>query len=71
MASDSAIQPIQVGSVEDTLRVSEQLLNLDMLVTPIRPPTVPAGSSRLRVTLSAIHTREHIDRLVEALRGCF
>lgn len=69
MASDSAIQPIQVGSVEESLRVSEQLLDLGVLVTPIRPPTVPAGSSRLRVTLSAIHTREHIDRLVEALQS--
>ena len=69
MASESAIQPIPVGSVEETLKVSEQLLSFGILVMPIRPPTVPAGSSRLRVTLSAIHTREHIDRLVEALQN--
>ena len=69
MPSDSAIQPIEVGSIEDVLRVSDQLLDAGILVTPIRPPTVPAGRSRLRVTLSAIHTREHIDRLVEALQN--
>ncbi|KEQ12740.1 8-amino-7-oxononanoate synthase [Endozoicomonas montiporae] len=68
-ASESAIQPIHVGSIEKVLRVSKQLLDLGVLVTPIRPPTVPAGSSRLRVTLSTAHTREHIDRLIDALQS--
>lgn len=68
MASGSAIQPILAGSVERAVKLSRQLLDQGILVTAIRPPTVPRGSSRLRVTLSTAHTHEHIDRLVEALQ---
>ena len=68
MASQSAIQPLLTGSVEQTVKIAEQLLDLGIMVTAIRPPTVPKGSSRLRVTLSAVHTLDHIDQLVDALQ---
>ena len=67
MFSETAIQPVLSGSVEQTLSVSEQLSRQGILVTPIRPPTVPEDRSRLRITLSAAHSKEHINRLVEAL----
>ena len=67
IASSTAIQPVLSGSVEQTLRASEQLLKAGILATPIRPPTVPKGCSRLRITLSAAHQKYHIDQLVAAL----
>ena len=67
LPSSTAIQPVLSGSVQQTLNASEQLLKHGILVTPIRPPTVPKGCSRLRITLSAAHEKTHIDRLVEAL----
>ena len=68
MPSETAIQPILVGDNFRALQISESLLEQDILVTAIRPPTVPAGSARLRVTLSAEHEKQHIDRLIAALR---
>ena len=65
--SQSAIQPIITGKAEDALALSQQLLQQGLLVSAIRPPTVPPNSSRLRITLSAGHTTEHIDRLITAL----
>jgi 8-amino-7-oxononanoate synthase len=65
--SISPIQPIMVGEVEAALRLSDRLQQQGILVTAIRPPTVPQGSARLRVTLSAQHTHDEIARLVEAL----
>jgi 8-amino-7-oxononanoate synthase len=67
--SQSAIQPIIIGKAEDALALSQQLLQQGLLVSAIRPPTVPPNSSRLRITLSAAHTTEHIDRLIAALAG--
>ncbi len=67
MPSRTPIQPIHVGPAEGALALSEALLREGMLVTAIRPPTVPANTARLRVTLSAAHTQGHVDRLVEAL----
>jgi len=66
-ASDSAIQPIIIGDTETAVTISQRLFDQGLQVTAIRPPTVPQGTARLRVTLSAGHTREHIDRLVAAL----
>lgn len=66
-ASQSAIQPIIIGKAEDALALSQALLKQGLLVSAIRPPTVPPNSSRLRITLSAAHTTEHIDRLITAL----
>jgi 8-amino-7-oxononanoate synthase len=65
--SQSAIQPIIIGKAEDALALSQQLLQQGLLVSAIRPPTVPPNSSRLRITLSAAHTTEHIDHLIAAL----
>lgn len=66
-ASDSAIQPLIVGENEHALRLAEQLRNRGCWLTAIRPPTVPAGTARLRVTLTAAHQPEDIDHLLEVL----
>jgi len=65
--SITAIQPIIVGDDKKTVELSAQLFASGLLVTAIRPPTVPKDASRLRITLSAAHTKNHIDQLVEAL----
>ncbi len=67
MPSDSAIQPIMIGSTEKTVRISERLRNSGILVTAIRPPTIPEDTARLRVTLSAKHTKDDIVKLLDAL----
>ena len=67
MASDTAIQPIIVGSNESVLYASDQLFAQGIHVTGIRPPTVPEGTGRLRVTLCAEHEEDHVDRLVGGL----
>ena len=68
MDSETPIQPILVGEARDAVRLSEALLARGILVTAIRPPTVPAGSARLRVTLSAAHDTAQVDRLLDALQ---
>jgi 8-amino-7-oxononanoate synthase len=67
MDSQSAIQPIIIGQAEDALAVSQALLEQGLLVSAIRPPTVPQGTSRLRITLSAAHSDEMVARLVDVL----
>jgi len=66
--SASQIIPLVVGSAERTLRLAEELRAAGFLVPPIRPPSVPAGASRLRLSLSYGHTPAMIDDLVAALR---
>ena len=61
--SHTAIQPLLVGDDKKALHISQQLFKRGLLVTAIRPPTVPEGTSRLRITLSA----GHITRLIETL----
>ena len=68
MASNTPIQPIIIGDNQRALAISNKLLNQGLLVTAIRPPTVPEGSARLRVTLSAAHEKEHVDKLLIALK---
>jgi 8-amino-7-oxononanoate synthase len=65
--SATAIQPVIVGSAARALEVSARLLERGLLVPAIRPPTVPRGTSRLRVSLSAGHTSEDVERLARAL----
>jgi len=65
--STTPIQPIILGSSATVVSASIALENKGILVSAIRPPTVPKNEARLRVTFSTTHTEEHIDRLVEAL----
>jgi 8-amino-7-oxononanoate synthase len=65
--SATAIQPLIAGSAEKALAWSEQLAQQGILVTAIRPPTVAPNSARLRVTFSASHDDEHLQRLLQAL----
>ncbi|MGN2254090.1 8-amino-7-oxononanoate synthase [Frateuria sp. GZRe12] len=66
-ASDTPIQPLLLGDADSALAAARALEARGLLVTAIRPPTVPAGQARLRITLSAAHEEEHVDRLLEAL----
>lgn len=67
MESMTPIQPIVIGEAADAVALSEALLERGLLVPAIRPPTVPKGTARLRVTLSAAHTEAQVDRLLDAL----
>ena len=67
MASASPIQPILIGDSQQATDISNALLHAGFLVSAIRPPTVPQGSARLRVTFSALHEELQVDRLLEAL----
>ena len=66
-SSTSAIQPLVLGDAQAALDAAQALEQQGLLVTAIRPPTVPAGSARLRITLSAAHEEEHVDQLLDAL----
>jgi 8-amino-7-oxononanoate synthase len=66
--SDSPIQPVVCGSNTAALAASGHLRERGLIVSAIRPPTVAEGTSRLRISLSAAHEAEHVDRLVAALR---
>lgn len=63
----SAIQPVIIGDSQQALDISKALLKAGFLVSAIRPPTVPKGSARLRVTFSALHEEQYVDRLLDAL----
>jgi 8-amino-7-oxononanoate synthase len=66
-ASESPIQPVILGSADAAVRAQNELLDSGFLVVAIRPPTVPAGTARLRITFTAAHTEAQVDALVEAL----
>lgn len=65
--SFSPVQPIIIGDEARTLAIAEKLAERGILIIAIRPPTVAAGSSRLRITFSAEHTLEHVEQLLLAL----
>lgn len=71
MDSFTPIQPILIGDSARALRLSQMLRERGLLVTAIRPPTVPAGSARLRVTLSAAHSAAQVQLLLDALSDCY
>ena len=68
--SGSPIQPIMVGDSATALKAQAFLADKGFLLVAIRPPTVPQGSARLRCTLTAAHTEDHVDRLLDALAFC-
>lgn len=68
LPSDTAIQPVVVGGNADVLALSAALRKRGLWVPAIRPPTVPAGSARLRISLSAAHTGTDLDALCSALQ---
>lgn len=67
MNSPTAIQPIVIGANDQALQISQALEQQGILITAIRPPTVPQGTARLRITLSAEHEEQDIERLLVAL----
>jgi 8-amino-7-oxononanoate synthase len=71
LPSETAIQPVFVGQAEEASRLSEKLKTLGIWVSPIRYPTVPKGTDRLRITLSALHEEQDISALVDALQIAF
>ena len=71
MASSSAIQPLMIGDAGRAMELSTKLHDRGLLIGAIRPPTVPAGTSRLRITLSAGHSKEQVERLLEHLAACW
>ncbi|MDE2178775.1 MAG: 8-amino-7-oxononanoate synthase [Xanthomonadaceae bacterium] len=66
-ASVTPIQPLRLGDSAAAMRAAAALETCGLLVTAIRPPTVPAGTARLRITLSAAHDAADVDRLLDAL----
>ncbi len=70
MNSSSAIQPLLIGEAEEAMAVSQRLRERGLLISAIRPPTVPAGTSRLRITLTAAHSDSQVDQLLEHLSAC-
>jgi 8-amino-7-oxononanoate synthase len=67
MESQTPIQPLLIGDSQQAVLLSQQLLELGFLVSAIRPPTVPQGKARLRVTFSANHQTKEVDLLLSAL----
>ena len=67
---DSAIFPVVTGTPDRALAMAARLRELGILAKPIRPPTVPQGTSRIRFAVTSAHTVEHIDRAIAALRAC-
>ncbi len=67
-SSETPIQPLLLGEGETALQVAAGLRAKGLYVRAIRPPTVPQGTARLRICISAAHEHRHIDRLIEGLR---
>lgn len=67
MDSVTPIQPLLIGDNQHAMQISQSLLEAGILISAIRPPTVPQGTARLRITFSAAHSEEDIDRLLSTL----
>lgn len=67
MASPTPIQPVLIGDDEKVIKIGEYLLEAGFWTGAIRPPTVPVGSARLRITLTAEHEIEQLDALLDTL----
>jgi 8-amino-7-oxononanoate synthase len=70
MASNTPIQPVLMDSDTALLETNKKLLDAGFMVGAIRPPTVPEGTGRLRITLSASHSEQQVDALLDALDRC-
>ena len=70
MNSNTPIQPVLMASDEQLLKANKKLLESRFMVGAIRPPTVPQGTGRLRITLSASHSEQQVDALLDALDRC-
>jgi len=68
LPSDSPIQPLLIGGNHEALRLADGLLERGILLPAIRPPTVPEGTARLRISLSAAHTEAELAQLLTALK---
>lgn len=66
--SDTQIQPFIIGDVNETMAMSNALFNSKIFAAPIRPPTVPKNTARLRISITATHTKAEITRLVTAIK---
>lgn len=66
-SSETMILPVIIGDATKTLEFSRRLYEKGILALAVRPPTVPDGTSRIRVSLNADHTREDVQRLIDAL----
>ena len=69
MESETQIQPMLVGENGKAMQYAAQLYERGIWVPAIRPPTVPLGTARLRVSLSAAHSLGQVDRLIDAMHG--
>ena len=69
LLSSTPIQPVLIGCSARAVQISARLLDAGFFVPAIRPPTVAAGSARLRITLSAAHTASEVERLLDAVRA--
>jgi 8-amino-7-oxononanoate synthase len=67
--SDTQIVPVVVGNEDDTMSLSAHLEKNGVMASGIRPPTVGPGQSRIRLTLTALHNRSHVNQLIEALKS--
>jgi 8-amino-7-oxononanoate synthase len=67
MESQTPIQPLLIGDNDKAMMMSEKLLHHGILISAIRPPTVPEGTARLRITFSAEHSEADVDRLLQTL----
>ena len=69
LPSDTPIQPLLIGSNAAVMQVAQALRVAGVLVPAIRPPTVQKGQARLRISLSAAHTQDDVQRLCDVLNG--
>jgi 8-amino-7-oxononanoate synthase len=67
LSSNTAIQPLLIGRSDEAVRISKCLRERGILVPAIRPPTVPQGTARLRISLSAVHHSHDVQRLIQEL----
>ena len=65
--SSTQIVPVMLGSAQSVMKVADQLRDAGIWATPIRPPTVPAGAARLRITFNAAHEQSDLEQLTSAL----